>query len=88
MPFGISALCELLHTLDHIQTKTPPRATTAAAREDAVILDRFSNYTKVISCCEREAIAFLSYLFLERRYDRVYGLKETRFEGIIKQALY
>jgi DNA ligase-4 len=88
MTLTFSVICELLTALEQSQNPDcASKSNTTADKSNAIVRAWFDKYDLQIPRRGREAVAFLSCLFPERRADRVYGLKESRLEGIIQHAL-
>jgi hypothetical protein len=58
-----------------------------AINTGAIVCKWFDKYSHEIPRQGREAVAFLSRLFSERRADRVYDPKEKRLEDIVRIAM-
>jgi DNA ligase 4 len=87
MPFQFGALCELVDALELSRSKLPSSNSRCINDVGTIIRGWFDKYSQNIPRQGREAVAFLSCLFPERRADRVYELKESRLEEIIKTAI-
>src|SRR5438270_13290303 len=74
MPFLFSSLCDLLNKLDKNRTK-PSSTDKIQDRNARTVVAWFSKHNGIIPRRGPEAIAFLSYLFPERRPDRVFSLQ-------------
>ncbi|ERF70354.1 hypothetical protein EPUS_07619 [Endocarpon pusillum Z07020] len=86
MPFKFRHLCDLLQSLDdnRIKKVTYPRSKNS---DIPIIVSWFNKHDRQIPRCGKEAVAFLSCLFPERRADRVYNVQEKRLEKIIGRSL-
>ena len=87
MPFQFSSLCELLDALELSQSRLAPSNPRYVTDNGTIIRGWFDKHSQDIPRQGREAVAFLSCVFPERRADRMYDLQESRLEGIIQTAI-
>ena len=84
MPFPFRLLCDLLNELD--QNRANSSMKTIQHLNTRTVVAWFNKHNRIIPRRGPGAVAFLSYLFPERRPDRVFNIQEKRFETIIRQA--
>jgi DNA ligase-4 len=83
MPFPFRLLCDLLERLERNARRS---SSIGKIQERDTILVWFNKHNAIIPRRGPEAVTFLSYLFPERRPDRIFGLQERQVEGIIQRA--
>jgi DNA ligase-4 len=83
MPFKFQIFCDLLDNLNRAQTKVSSTTSVIADANIRIINIWFNKYDSIIPRYGSEAVTFLSYIFLERRADRVYNLREAKLEAIV-----
>jgi DNA ligase-4 len=80
LPF--SALCDLLNKLDQTRTKSMNTGKFEALDARTVVA-WFNKHDRLIPRQGLKAVTFLSYLFPERRPDRVFNLRKRRLESMV-----
>ena len=88
MPFRFAYLCDLLSSLEALQTRDPPHLPARLKEEYRKTIEQwFRNHRTRIDSSTTDCVALLSALFPERRTDRVYNLKEPSLVRILGRCL-
>ena len=82
MPFPFNSVFNLLNKLEKNRTKLWSNGKIQDLNV-RIIAAWFNKYNEIIPRRGPEAVTFLSYLFPERRPDRVFGLQVRRLKTII-----
>lgn len=88
MPFKFAHICNLLSSLEDIETRQPPFLPKVKQEESRkVIRTWFKTHRRTIDSPETDDVALLSTLFPEKRTDRVYSIREPRLARILGRCL-
>ena len=74
MPFNFSILRNLLNKLDQNHAKNSLKMPNTLSSRTKIVVSWFNKHNQIILQEGLRAVAFLLYLFLECRVDRVFNL--------------
>lgn len=83
MPFPFRYICDLLQTLED-ETLSKKKQKKPA---EVFVEEWFSKHRELVDAPSTDGAALLSTLLSARRPDRVYGIQQSKLEGIIGRAM-